>query len=75
MKKLQKLVLHKATIMTNPQMKHITGGRRAECSATCPGGAKVVIDNCSGMCSAQDGVGVICGNPQTSAYCKGYGGY
>jgi hypothetical protein len=26
MKKLQKLVLHKATIMTAPQMKHITGG-------------------------------------------------
>jgi hypothetical protein len=26
MKKLQKLVLHKATVMTAPQMKHISGG-------------------------------------------------
>jgi len=34
MKKLSKLVLHKAVKMTAPQMKHITGGYDGGC---CPG--------------------------------------
>jgi hypothetical protein len=35
MKKLQKLILHKAKIMTAPQMKHITGGYDDGESGTC----------------------------------------
>jgi hypothetical protein len=39
MKKLQKLVLHKAKIMTAPQMKHIIGGYDGydndECERVC----------------------------------------
>jgi hypothetical protein len=67
MKKLQKLVLHKATIMTNPQMKQISGGRRASCSASCgPDCDPVEITGCVGECSSEDGVGVSCVGPTTS---------
>jgi natural product precursor len=39
MKKLQKLVLNKAKIMTTPQMKHITGGYDGalSCNSSCVG--------------------------------------
>lgn len=48
MKKLQKLVLHKATKMTAPQMKHITGGYGATNT-----GCAFNSSSCGGSCSVE----------------------
>lgn len=56
MKKLQKLVFHKAVKMTSPQMKHITGGYD---STTCNKKACKDNNDCGwGLCANLQSPGV-----------------
>jgi natural product precursor len=59
MKKLKKLNLKDASLMTDSEMKMVVGGyTEGTCSATCPSGS-ISVSGCK-KCYAEDGKGVTC---------------
>jgi len=63
MKKLGKLKLHDAVVISDGEMKNITGGLRsprAICIAKCHGHIREVSTSCDGGCTAEDYVRVSC---------------
>lgn len=67
MKKLSKIKLHEAAVLSDKEMKMVFGGSGVtNCSTTCPSGDTIEITNCNGTCTADDGRSVTCkGSTQT----------